>query len=128
MVDGTTEATGTEAPHDEAARKGARGRASDGIRQGLGVLSAFKDALEETIRDARERGDLSPDRAKEALRSAMARAQEAAGEARERFDFVPRADYDRLRGQVEELRVRLENLERRAAQGPGVGEARPEGS
>ena len=58
----------------------------------------------------------------------MAKAQQAAGEARERFDFVPRAEYDRLREQVEELRVRLENLEGRAAQGPGVGESRVEGT
>jgi polyhydroxyalkanoate synthesis regulator phasin len=135
MVDGTagaTGATGTEAPRDEGAREGARRdarwRTSDPIRQGLGVLSALKDALDETIREARERGDLAPERAKEAVRSAFARAQEAAGEARERFDFIPRSEYERLREQVEEMRVRLENLERRAAQGPGAGEARPEGS
>ena len=125
---GAAGATGTEAPGDGARSAGRGGRASDGIRQGLGVLSALKDALEETIREARERGDLAPERAKEAVRSAMAKAQQAAGEARERFDFVPRAEYDRLREQVEEVRVRLENLERRTAQGPGAGEARAEGS
>ena len=114
----------TGAAGDE--RKGARGRVSDGIRQGLGVLSALKDALEETITEARERGDLSPDRAKDALRSALNRAQEAAGEARERFDFVPQRDFDQLRDKVEEMSVRLENLERRAAQGAGAGPARPD--
>lgn len=106
-------------------RKGRRG-VSDGIKQGLGVLSALKDALEEALTEARERGDLSPERAREAVRAAMSRVQEAAGEARERFDVVPRKEYDQLQATVEELKVRLENLERRAAQGPGAGAARPD--
>jgi polyhydroxyalkanoate synthesis regulator phasin len=106
-------------------RKGA-GRVSDGIKQGLGVLSALKDALEEAITEARERGDLSPERARDAVRSAMSRVQEAAGDARERLDLVARKDFEHLRDQVAELKVRLENLERRAAQGPGAGAAGPE--
>ena len=96
-------------------RRGAREKVSEGIRQGLGVLSALKDALEETIAEARERGDLSPDRAKEALRSALARAQEAAGEARERLDLVRQRDFDRLKERVEELGRRVEKLERKSA-------------
>ncbi len=122
-TEGTRESD-AESSRDESMEqpgKGTREKVSDGIRQGLGVLSAFKDALEETIQEARDRGDLSPERAKEALRSAMTRAQEAAGEARERFDFVPRADFDELRERVEECRVRLENLERRVSRGPGTG-------
>jgi polyhydroxyalkanoate synthesis regulator phasin len=106
-------------------RKGTR-RVSDGIKQGLGVLSALKDALDEAINDARERGDLTPERAREAVRSAMHRVQEAAGDAKERLDFVSRKDFDHLREHVDELKVRLENLERRTAQGPGAGEARAE--
>jgi polyhydroxyalkanoate synthesis regulator phasin len=101
-------------------------RVSDGIKQGLGVPSALKDALEEAIGEARERGDLTPDRAREAVRSALHRVQEAAGDAKERLDFVPRKEFDHLRDQLEELKVRLENLERRAAQGPGAGPSRPE--
>ena len=137
-MEGTTGTTGSEPPREGGSRagqgagqgpgQGARGKVSEGIRQGLGVLSALKDALEETIQDARARGDLSPERAREAVRAAMARAQEVAGEARERLDFVPRAEYDRLRSQLEEMRVRLENLERRAAQGPGAGPGGPEGT
>ena len=136
-MDGPGGTTGAEPPRDGGTRQeqtgtghgqGARSRVSDGIRQGLGVLSALKDALEETIQEARARGDLSPERAKEAMRSAMARAQEAAEGARERFDFVPRSEYERLKEQMEELRVRLENLERRTAQDPGAGPARPEGA
>ena len=107
-------------------RKGAGRKVSDGIRQGLGVLSAFKDAIEETIVEARERGDLAPERAKEALRSALSRAQEAAGEARERLEWVSLKEFDLLKERVDELRVRLENLERRAAQAPGAGPARPD--
>jgi hypothetical protein len=56
----------------------------------------------------------------------MHRVQEAAGDAKERLDFVSRKDFDQLREHVDELKVRLENLERRAAQGPGAGEARVE--
>ncbi len=108
-------------------RRDARDTISDGLRQGLGILSAFKDALEETIQEARERGDLSSDRAREVMREAMGRAQEAAGEARERLDLVPRREFDALRDRVEELGVRLENLERRASQAGGAGEPGPAG-
>ena len=107
-------------------RKSRRGKASGGVKQGLGVLSALKDALEETIADARERGDLSPERAKEALRSAMARAQEAAGETKDRLDFASQKEVDHLKERVEELRIRLENLERRVAQAPDAGPSRTE--
>ena len=33
-------------------KKGAKEKVSEGIKQGIGVLSAFKDALEETIQEA----------------------------------------------------------------------------
>ena len=102
-------------------RRGARDSVSDGVKQGLGILSAFKEALEETINEARERGDLSSDRAKEVLKGAMARARTAADEAKERLDFVPQKDFDALRARVDELKVRLENLERRASQDPAAG-------
>jgi polyhydroxyalkanoate synthesis regulator phasin len=109
-------------PNQRDERTGGR-RVTDGIKQGLGVLSALKDALEEAITDARERGDLTPERARAAVRSAMSRVQEAAGDAKERLDFVPRRDFEQMKEQVAELKVRLENLERRAAQGPGAGDA-----
>jgi polyhydroxyalkanoate synthesis regulator phasin len=106
------------------ARPAKGGGVSGGIKQGLGVLSALKDALEEAITEARERGDLTPERARDAVRSAMGRVQEAAGDARERLDFASRKDLDHLKDQIAELKVRLENLERRAAQGPGAGPTR----
>ncbi len=105
----------------------ARGKVADGIKQGLGVLSAFKDALEETIVQARDRGDLTPERAKEALRSALARAQEAAGDARDRLDLVSQKEFDLLKAQVEDLKRRLQTLEGQASQPGGAGAGRTEG-
>ena len=82
------------------------GGISDGLKQGLGALSAFKEALEETIHDARERGDLSTERAKEVLHGAMAKAKEAASEAKERLDVATQREFESLRSKVEDLRVR----------------------
>ena len=106
-------------------RKGRGGSVSDGIQQGLAVLSALGEVLEETLRETRDRGEASTGRAKEALRSAAARAQEAAGEARERFNLVSRTDFEQLQERVEELDRRLKNLEG-VAHAPGAGASRPE--
>ncbi len=105
-----------DGPEDPASAKGRRGF-SDGLRQGLGVLSAFKEAIEETISEARERGDLSADRARQAVKGALDRAQSAAGEARERFDFPLQKDFDALVARVEAIERRL------AMQGGGSHEA-----
>lgn len=75
----------------------------DGLRQGLGVLSAFKEALEETIQEAKQRGDLSSDRARDVMKDALDRAQVMAGEARERLDFVSRKEFDALTARVAAL-------------------------
>jgi len=91
--------------------KSARQRVGDGIRSGIGVLSAFKDALEETIREARDRGDLSTDKAKEMLRDALDKAQTAASGARERLDFVTHAEMTELEAAVQALRNRVAALE-----------------
>lgn len=96
---------------EEQRQTGKREKVSDGIRQGIGVLSAFKEALEETIQEARDRGDLSTDRAKEVMRDALDRAQTAAGDARERFDFVHQSELDELRSELAVLRARVEALE-----------------
>jgi polyhydroxyalkanoate synthesis regulator phasin len=99
--------------HDEGQgdKKRPRQKVGDGIRQGIGVLSAFKDALEETINEARERGDLSSDRAKEVMKAALERAQAAASGAKERLDFATQSDVDDLQRAVDELRRRVEALE-----------------
>ena len=86
----------------------------EGLRNGLGVLTAFKEAIEESIQEANSRGDLSPERAKEFLGGALHRAQDAVGDVRERLDLVPRRDFDTLQAEVAELRRRLDALEGRA--------------
>ncbi|MDH5758639.1 MAG: hypothetical protein OEZ65_03555 [Gemmatimonadota bacterium] len=96
--------------------RSAREKVSDGIRQGIGVLSAFKDALEETINEARERGDLSTDRAKEVMKDALGKAQDAAEGARERLDFVARREFEALQAAVEDLARRVGALEGESAE------------
>lgn len=92
-------------------RSGPGDTVRDGIRSGIGMLIAMKEALEETINDLRERGELSPERAKETIKTTMSRAQEKAEEfvagTRERLDFVPRKEFEELRAEVERLRARL---------------------
>jgi polyhydroxyalkanoate synthesis regulator phasin len=79
----------------------------EGIRAGIGILSAIKDAVEETIQDMANRGELSQDRAREAVRTTMDRAQVAFDDARVRFDFVPRREFEALRAEVADLRSRI---------------------
>jgi polyhydroxyalkanoate synthesis regulator phasin len=105
----------TNEPHDGGDRRGAREKVGDGIRQGIGVLSAFKDALEETIQEARERGDLSTDRAKEVMKGALGRAQAAASGAKERLDFAQQGDVDALGEALDRLTERVSALEARLA-------------
>lgn len=117
-------ATESRDTQEGTGRKKTRERVGDGIRQGIGVLSAFKEALEETINEARERGDLSADRAKEVMKGALGRAQAAAADARERLDFASQAEFDALRETVEDLRRRVAALEtsapgRKEGQGGG---------
>ena len=92
---------------EESGPRGARERVSDGFQRGLGVLSAFKEALEQTISEARERGDLSVDRARDAMKTAVDRAREATSDAKERFDFVSTAEFDALVKRVRALETRL---------------------
>jgi polyhydroxyalkanoate synthesis regulator phasin len=100
--------TETEGAREAKAR---RGRMGDGIRQGIGVLSAFKDALEETIQEARDRGDLSTDRAKEVMKDALVKAQAAAEGAKDRLDFAHQTDLEALEAAVASLRSRVAELE-----------------
>jgi polyhydroxyalkanoate synthesis regulator phasin len=96
-------------------------RAKDGIRDGLkagiGILSALKDAIEETVGEMSKRGDITPERAKEAVRSTMQKVQDAMGDARERLDFVPRAEFDALKAEVVALRARVDAHEAFGAHG-----------
>jgi len=105
--------------------KSNRSKVKDGFRDGLGVLSAFKDALEETIQEARERGDLSTDRAKEVLKETLDKAQTAAEGARERLDFSTQGEMESIQAAVDGIRQRLSALEESvfgAAKGNGEAE------
>lgn len=92
-------------------RKSGIGGISDGIRTGIGILTAFKEAVEETLQEAVDRGDLSPDRAKQAMQGAADRLQAGLEEARDRFDVVTRRDFEALRDEVADLRARIARLE-----------------
>jgi polyhydroxyalkanoate synthesis regulator phasin len=94
----------------------------DGLKAGIGILAALKDAIEETIDEMRARGDITPERAKEAVRSTMQRAQEAMGDAREKLDFVSRKEFDVLKDEVAELRTRLAAHEGAKHEGSGAPE------
>ena len=103
---------------EERSRSRERG---SGWSRGLGMLTALKEALEQSIAEARERGDLSPERAREVFDAAAARARDFTAEARDRLDFVPRAEFDALARRVADLEAR-----RSASEGPGAEEAAPE--
>lgn len=98
------------------------GGISEGIRSGIGILTAFVEAVEGTFQEAVDRGDLSPDRARQVVREAATRFQEGIGEARERMDLVPRPEFDDLRTEVVELRRRVQELEAQATPRPSNGD------
>jgi polyhydroxyalkanoate synthesis regulator phasin len=93
--------------HQERGRQSVGDDVREGIRAGLGILSALKDALEETIQEMADRGELSQDRAREAVRTTMDRAQAAFEDARVRLEFVPRREFESLKAEVADLRARL---------------------
>jgi polyhydroxyalkanoate synthesis regulator phasin len=101
---------GTRRPVDEA-KEGIK----EGVRAVTGILAALRDAIEETIGDIKERGDLDPDRVKQAAKDTMHRAEGAFEDMKERVDFVARKDFEALRAELEALRVRVVNLESRHA-------------
>ncbi len=98
----------------------------DRFKQGLGMLGAMRDAIEDTIRDIKERGDLAPDRAKEVVRGALDKAQQKAEEAREALDFVKQKEFDGLKSVVDDLASRLGIVEEKA--GINQDETEEEGS
>jgi polyhydroxyalkanoate synthesis regulator phasin len=112
------------AEHDERPRGSVGDEVREGIRAGIGILSALKDAIEETVQEMADRGELSQDRAREAVRTTMSRAQAAFDDARIRMDFVPRREFDALKAEVADLRARLarhESAHPGPVGGPGAG-------
>jgi polyhydroxyalkanoate synthesis regulator phasin len=95
----------------------------DSGQGGLGFLSTIREALDDVIAEAREKGEMSAERAREAVRGAMGRARDVAGD---RLDLATRQELHELKDQIAELKVRLGNLERRSAQDPQTGPWRPE--
>jgi polyhydroxyalkanoate synthesis regulator phasin len=93
------------------------GGLAEGIRTGIGMLAAFKDALEETLEEAIARGDLSPERAKGVVRDTASRVQSTLEDARERLEIVSRKEFEALRREVDELRARLDRAEGGASWG-----------
>ena len=98
-------------------------QAREGIKEGVraitGFLAALKDAIDETIRDVRDSGDLDPDRAKQAMKSTMKRAADAVDNVADRIDFATRKDLDTMRQELEALRARVTDLETKTGGGPG---------
>ena len=80
----------------------------EGVRAVSGILGAFKDAIEQTFNDLSDRGEMSPDRARDAARDAMRRAQDAVDDMRGRLEFVPRREFDALKADVDSLRDQVE--------------------
>ena len=105
----------------EEPRRGGIGGIGEGVRTTIGVLSAFKEAVTETFQEAVERGDIGPDRAKRVVQDAAQRMQDAFEGARERLEFVSRAEFEALRDEVAELRRRMEG---EAAEGAQAEEPR----
>ena len=127
MEDGGTGGTGGTGGAD---RRSKSQRMREGLKDGLGVLAAFKDAIEETIQEARERGDFSADRAKGVMKDALGKAQAAASGAKERLDFVSQSEMEALTAQIASLKTRLEALETRvfgAHSGGSTGPGNPGG-
>lgn len=94
----------------------------EGTRLGIGFLTALKEAIEETLEDARCRGDLSPERLRESARDALGRVQSLAEEARVRLDVVPRREFDELADRIRELEGALDAL-----RSPEAGPSSPRG-
>ena len=76
--------------------KSTRKRAEDGIRQGVGALLAFKEAVQEFF----ESEDLQVDRAKQVMNDAIESAQAVASNARKGLESVNRAEFDALKERV----------------------------
>ena len=90
---------------------GGIGGIGEGIRTGIGILSALGEAVEETLEEAVKRGDLSPDRARQAMRDAAEKLQGSFERVGDRLDVVSRKEYDDLRAELAELRERVARLE-----------------
>jgi polyhydroxyalkanoate synthesis regulator phasin len=96
---------------ERESRTGGRGGIGEGLRTGVGVLNAFREAIEETVSEAMEAGgDVTPDRAKALMREAAQRVQSSFEETRERLDFVSRREFEELRREIADVRAQIAGL------------------
>ena len=94
----------------------------EGVRAVTGILGALRDAIEGTFDDMSAKGDMTPERAKEAAKETMGRAQDAMDKMRDRLDFATRSELETLRAEVTELRRRLdEHAAHGGTGGSGMG-------
>ena len=117
MSEKEKDTTGEAETNEEGRGEGITG----GIRYGLGMLAAMKDAIEETLKEAKERGDLTPERAKQVMRTTLEKAQEKAGEAREALDFVKQKEFTLLKELVDRLDTRVNDIEQKVGTDRGRG-------
>jgi polyhydroxyalkanoate synthesis regulator phasin len=97
--------------NERESRPGGLGGIGEGLRTGVGVLNAFREAIEETVSEALESGgDVSPERAKALMRDAAQRVQNSFEETRERLDFVSRREFEELRREIADLRAQIAAL------------------
>lgn len=96
--------------NEERDRRTPVGRSLD---RGLGALEALRQAFGESVEEARERGDLTTDRAKELLNRTFDRAREAARGVDAPDDETPREGGSGAvtREEFEGLLRRLERVE-----------------
>lgn len=109
---------------DDQKRSTVGGEVRDGIRAGLGILSAMKDAIEDTIEELLGKGETpveGDDAARQATDRAREAARKAARQAADRLDVVTRDELDAVRAEVAELRARLDALDGEAEDAEPAG-------
>jgi hypothetical protein len=111
--DGAGRDAGSEDGTSEGDSRSARERMAE-------ALHAFRESIEETISEARGRGDVSAEKAKEMFRTAADRARSATADAREKFDFVTHGEFEDLAERVARLEAKL--AERIGGSGDSEGE------
>ena len=118
-----TRAEGGQAGAEAGTHSEDHGRFRRGFRRSVDAFAAFREALGETIHEARERGDFSVDRARDVMKDAVGKAREATTDARGRFDFVTRGEFQALIRRVRELEARIQAVEE--TDGPADGPRSP---
>lgn len=104
-------------PSDSGAGPDRRTPVGRSLDRGLGALQAFREAFGESVEEARERGELTTDRAKEILNRTIERVREGggsaggseseSGEEPAPEEAVSRVEFDALRERIERIEAAL---------------------